>query len=80
MVVSIFTGRISGIGLGLLFKEENIGAQMYAMLSKIDIFQIWFYVVVAIGLSKIAKISMATSSAIVFGIYIVYIIASSFLA
>ncbi|MBK9226046.1 MAG: YIP1 family protein [Ignavibacteria bacterium] len=80
MVVSIFTGRVSGIGLGLLFKEENIGVQMYAILSKIDIFQIWFYVVVAIGLSKIARISMATSAAIVFGIYIVYIIASSFLA
>lgn len=80
MVVSIFTGRISGIGLGLLFKEENIGAQMFAMLTKVDIFQIWFYVLISIGLSKVARISFGKSAAIVFGIFIVYIIASSFLA
>ena len=79
MVVSIFTGKISGVGLGILFSEESLGAQMYAIVSKIDIFQIWFYIVIAIGLSKVARIGIGKSAAIVFGVFIAYIIASSFM-
>lgn len=79
MIVSVFTGRITGIGLGLLFTEEGVGEQLYSILSKVDIFQIWFYAVISIGLSKIARIGIAKSAAIVFGIFIVYVIAASFL-
>ncbi len=79
MVVSILTGKISGIGLGLLFNEESIGAQMYSILSKADVFQIWFYVVIALGLSKVARIGFGKSAAMVFGVFIVYVIASSFM-
>lgn len=52
---------------------------MFSLLSKIDIFQIWFYLLVAIGLSKIARISIAKSAGIVFGIFIVYAIVFSFI-
>ena len=39
---------------------------MYSLISKIDIFYIWFYVVIAIGLSKIARIKMLKSVIVVF--------------
>jgi hypothetical protein len=80
MVVSIFTGKLSGIGLGMAFQEESIGNQIYSIVSKIDIFQIWFYIVIAIGLSKVARVGFAKAASIVFGIFIVYVIAASFLA
>ncbi len=79
MVISILMGRVTGVGLGILFSEDSVGAQMFSLLSKIDIFQIWFYLLDAIGLSKIARISIAKSAGIVFGIFIVYAVAFSFI-
>jgi hypothetical protein len=79
MVISILMGRVTGVGLGIFFSEESVGAQMFSLLSKIDIFQIWFYLLVAIGLSKIARISFAKSAGIVFGIFIVYALVFSFI-
>ncbi len=79
MVISILMGRVTGVGLGILFSEESVGTQMFSLLSKIDIFQIWFYLLVAIGLSKIARISIAKSAGIVFGIFIVYALVFSFI-
>lgn len=79
MVIAVFTGTISGVGLGLFFSEEAVGTKAFSIISKIDVFQIWFYALIATGLSKVAKIGMPAALAAVFGVYIVYAIASSFL-
>ncbi len=79
MILSIFTGKVAGIGLGLIFSEESVGEKAYAFLSKFDIFYIWFYAVTAIGLSKVARKPFGVTAAIVFGIFLVYAVVSSFL-
>ncbi len=77
IVISILKGNMSTLGLGLLFSEESVGEKVHSLLSKLDIFSIWFYVVVSIGLTKVARVSMAKSASIVFGIFIIYVIISS---
>lgn len=79
VVISILKGNLTSVGPGLLFSEESAGQKVYAMLTKIDLFSIWFYAVIAIGLSKIARVSIAKTAAVVFGLWIVYILVSSFL-
>jgi len=78
MVVSILKGDFSTIGPGLLFSEAAVGEKTYSLLTKIDVFSIWYYFVIAIGLSKIGKVSFVQSASVVFGVWIVYIFVSSF--
>jgi len=74
IVISIFKGEMSGLGLSLFSSEESAGAKVYGLLSRIDVFSIWFYIVVGIGLSKIAKLETVKSIVIAFVPYIVYIL------
>ncbi|MBK7158180.1 MAG: YIP1 family protein [Ignavibacteria bacterium] len=78
VVISVLKGNMVTIGPSLLFSEESVGQKIYTLLTKIDLFSIWFYAVIAIGLSKVGRVSIAKSSAIVFGLWIVYILVSSF--
>ena len=71
-VVSIVMGELSSLSLAMLFTEESVGTKVFTMISKVDIFSIWFYTVVAIGITKIGRISMAKSVLFVFGIWIVF--------
>ncbi len=79
LVISILKGNLTSVGPGLLFSEESAGQKVYAMLTKIDLFSIWFYAVIAIGLSRIARVSIVKTASVVFGLWIVYILVSSFL-
>ena len=77
MVISIVKGDVTNVGLGLLVNEESVGPKVYSLLSKIDLFSIWFYIVISFGLSKIAKVDMIKSVSIVFGVLLLYVIVSS---
>jgi len=75
IVVSILRGDLSGISPALILTEEAVGAKIYAMIMKLDVFDIWHFGVVSIGLSKIASISLGKSASFVFGIWlIVYVL------
>ncbi|MBK8381798.1 MAG: YIP1 family protein [Ignavibacteria bacterium] len=78
VVISVLKGNMVTIGPSLLFSEESVGQKIYTLLTKIDLFSIWFYAVIAIGLSKVGRVSIFKSSAVVFGLWIVYILVSSF--
>ena len=78
IVLSVIMGQLTGVGLGLILKEEAVGEKMYALITKLDVFTIWFYAVISIGLSKIARIPMAKSVSLVFGIWIIYILVTTF--
>lgn len=77
MVISITKGDISNIGPALFMNAETSGEKVYSLLSKIDLFTIWFYTVIAIGISKIAKIDMIKSASMVFGIWLIYVVVAS---
>lgn len=78
VVISILTSDINTISLGLLFSEESIGDSLYKLMSSLDLFAIWFSILVAIGLSKISGIKSSVSYILVFGIWIVWILITSF--
>lgn len=78
MVLSVVMGRFVSIGAGLFLREENVGEKMYKVATTFDIFAIWEHVVFAIGLSKVGRISMAQSYSLVFGIWAIWIIVSTF--
>ena len=77
IVISVLKGEMSSIGLGLVLSEKAVGEKVHMLLTKLDVFSIWFYVVVAIGLSRIAKVDMIRSASIVFGLFLLYVIATS---
>lgn len=78
ILISIMKGNMTGVSPGIFLSEESIGEKAYAFLNKLDVFTIWFYAVIAIGLTKIAKIDMAKSATIVFGLFLVYAVVTSF--
>lgn len=77
VVVSILTGNLTSIGLGLVMSEESVGEKVYGILTKLDVFSIWFYVVIAIGLSKVGRVSLGKTSLIVFTLFLLYVIVTS---
>lgn len=77
IVVSILKGNMTGISPGIFLSEESVGEKAFTFLNKIDVFTIWFYVVISIGLTRVAKINMAKSASIVFGLFIVYAVITS---
>ncbi|MEO6694808.1 MAG: Yip1 family protein [Ignavibacteria bacterium] len=71
-VISVLRGEMSTLGPALLFNEVSAGKKAYALLSKIDVFTIWFYAVVSIGLSKLGRIEMYKAAILAFGVWIIY--------
>ena len=78
IVLSIIIGEFNSIGLSLVLKADTVGETFHALLLKLDVFSIWFYILVAIGLVKIAKIKPAVSYSLVFGLWIVWLVVSTF--
>lgn len=77
LVLSIIVGEISTVSLGLIIKDSAVGLKMHELLNKIDVFTIWFYFVVAVGVSKVSKISSGKAYGIVYGIWILWIVATT---
>jgi hypothetical protein len=78
IVLSIVMGDLSSLGLGLVLNASSVGTSFHGFLSKIDVFNVWFYVIISIGLIKVAKIKPLHSYLIVFGVWFVYLIIASF--
>lgn len=77
MAISILKGNITTLGPAFFMNPETSGEKMYTLFSKTDLFSVWFYIVIAIGLSKIGRISIAKIAPVVFIVWIAYVIASS---
>jgi hypothetical protein len=69
---------MSTVGLGLLLSSEQVGTNLHTMISSFDLFSIWFFIVVAIGIVKIGKVGKAQGFGMVFGLWIIWTILTSF--
>ena len=78
IVLSIVMGKLVSVGPALIVTAESVGENMNKFLGHFDILGIWYLVVVAIGLAKIANISSAKSFALVFVLWLIYISVTSF--
>lgn len=76
-LLSIITGKMSTVSLGLLLSSEQVGTSVYSMISSFDLFSIWFFIVVSIGIIKIGRISTAQGYGMVFGLWIIWTILTS---
>lgn len=78
VVISIVTGNLSSVSLGLLLSESTIGAELHGFITKFDVFEIWFYVLISIGLVKIGKIKPIASYLVVFAVWILFHVVTVF--
>jgi len=71
-VLSVLMGDLSGLSPALIFKEEMTGAKINTFLTKIDVFYIWFYIVISIGIAKAGKVKTMPVMIILFSIFLIY--------
>jgi hypothetical protein len=74
VVISILKGNLTGISPGLLFSEGSMSDKIYSLLTKLELFSFWFYIVIGIGLSKIAKIETVKGIIVAFVPFVLYLI------
>lgn len=78
IVLSIVMGDLNTVGLALVLKADTVGETLHELLMKLDVFSIWFYILIAIGLVKVAKVKPAVSYSIVFGLWILWLVITTF--
>ena len=78
-VLAILMGKLlMNIGPVLLFSEESVGKQMYTLLANFDLLNIWYNIVVGIGLAKVSKIKPSITITFVFVLWLVWVLLTSF--
>jgi hypothetical protein len=78
IVLSIIMGDLTSVGLSIFFKADTVGDTLHGLFMKLDVFSFWFYILVATGLVKVAKIKAAVSYSVVFGLWIVWLLLTTF--
>jgi hypothetical protein len=78
IAISVITGTMSGVSPALLMGDSQNGDTVYAILSKLDVFTVWFLFVIATGLVKVNKLEPEKSYSTVFGVWLLYIIVTVF--
>lgn len=78
IVLSIVMGRLVSVGPALVVTAASVGENMNKFLGHLDVLGIWYIVVVAIGLGKVANISSAKSFSLVFVLWLLYVLVTSF--
>jgi len=73
LVLSVLLGKLSSVSPALFYSDGKLGD----LFLKIDLFTIWYYVAVSIGISKLAKISSGKAYGMVFGIWVFWILITS---
>lgn len=71
-VLSVVLGKLSGLSPALLFNEETIGTKLFALLTKLDFFYIWFYIVISIGIAKAGKVKTIPVIIILLSVFLIY--------
>jgi Yip1 domain len=78
-VLAIFPGRLFvNIGPILLFTEEQLGSSMYKFVANFDFINIWYLIIAGIGVAKVSHVKLSTSLIVVFVLWLIWVIATSF--
>lgn len=78
-VLAVIMGKLmSNIGPVLLFSEESVGKTMYQLLANFDLINIWYMVVVGIGLAKVSELKSSVTIPFVFALWIVWVLLTTF--
>ncbi|HLT24632.1 MAG TPA: YIP1 family protein [Ignavibacteria bacterium] len=71
-VISILMGKLTVLSLGMFTSADQLGQGLFSFINSIDVFSIWLYIVISIGLIKVGKISAGQAYGMVFGIWILW--------
>ncbi len=71
-VISILMGKLTVLSLGMFTSADQLGHGLFSFINSIDVFSIWLYIVISIGLIKVGKISAGQAYGMVFGIWILW--------
>lgn len=78
-VLAVIMGKLMvNIGPVLLFSEDAIGTNVYTLLAHFDLINIWYLVVVGIGLAKVSNLKSSVTLSFVFGIWLIWVMLTSF--
>jgi hypothetical protein len=79
-VLAIVTGNLrANAGLGLIATAEVADNTLFKLLSHFDLLTIWYLIIVGIGLAKVSDLKSSKTLPVVFGLWLVWVFASSFL-
>lgn len=79
--MSILMGKLNAnIGPALLFSAETVGKQLNMFLGHFDIFSIWYLIIIGLGLARISGLKNSQTMPVVFGLWLIWIAATTFLA
>ena len=79
-VLAIVMGKLQvNIGPVLLVNAESVGENIYKFLAHLDIFNFWFFAVIAIGLARVSNIKTTQMMPVVFGLWLLWVCITSFL-
>jgi hypothetical protein len=62
------------IGLNIYFNYKVVGIPLYQFLTHVNIFEVWFVIILIFGVNKIAEIGKIESSIIVISTWLIFII------
>src|SRR4030095_4414957 len=78
-VLAIVMGKLLvNIGPVLLVNKETIGSNMYTFLANFDLINIWYLVVVGIGLARVSQLKTSKTMPFVFGLWLIWALLTSF--
>jgi hypothetical protein len=79
-VLAIITGRLfANIGPILLFSKDSLSDKMSLFTAHFDVFNIWYFFIVGIGLAVFADLKSKQTIPIVFVLWLIWVCITSFL-
>lgn len=73
--LAILMGKLMmNIGPVLLVSEESLGKSMYLLMANMDLINIWYLVVVGIGLAKVSNLKNSVTIPFVFVLWLVWVL------
>lgn len=78
-VIGILSGKLeAGLNPAMILSKDSVGEQLFKFLAHIDILNIWYFIVLGIGFAIVNKVKTSTSLIIVFAVWLVWVLITSF--
>ncbi|HWA05742.1 MAG TPA: YIP1 family protein [Ignavibacteria bacterium] len=78
-VLAILMGKLlMNIGPVLLISKEAVSKDMFAFIANFDLINIWYTIIVGIGLAKVSELKSSVTIPFVFVLWLIWVLLSSF--
>lgn len=78
-VLAVLTGKLMmNIGPVLLVTKETMSKEMFGLIANFDLINIWYLIIVGIGLAKVSELKSSVTIPFVFVLWIAWVLLTSF--